>query len=286
MDQVMRLLLGTLALLAMGDAQAQSWCPPGATWHHTYTNHWTHTGYTRYTYTSDTLVGGVMAQRIEQYVEGTAYGEPFAVTMTEAVLTSVQGDLVSIWNGQGFDTLFHFGAIPGDVWRLAPSLTPTAVITVTDTGTMIINGLPLRFIVTGNDTIVERLGALDRVLPPWPIVTLDASNGALRCYSDDDIQFQAPSWGYGCASYTSVLAHGVDAVSLFPNPGTTHFTLQLPPGAHTITLFDATGRMVLEQRTADERPVIGTEHLPAGMYRITVRDERGAVMGATWVKER
>jgi hypothetical protein len=48
----------------------------------------------------------------------------------------------------------------------------------------------------------------------------------------------------------------------------------------------ATGRMVLEQRTAEERPVIGTEHLPSGLYRITVREELGAVMGATWVKER
>jgi hypothetical protein len=227
-----------------------------------------------------------MAQRIEQYAEGTAYGELYAVTMTEPVLTSAQGDLVSIWNGQGFDTLFHFGAIPGDAWRLAPSLTPNAVITVIDTGTMIINGLPLRFIVTDNDTIVERLGALDRVLPPWPIVTLDANNGALRCYSDDDIQFQAPAWSFGCASYTSVLALGVDAISLYPNPGTTYFTLTLQPGLHTITLFDATGRLVLEQRTADSRPVIGTEHLPAGMYRITVRDERGGVTGATWVKER
>jgi hypothetical protein len=44
--------------------------------------------------------------------------------------------------------------------------------------------------------------------------------------------------------------------------------------------------MVLEQRTADELPVISTAHLPAGLYRITLRDQQGAVMGATWVKER
>lgn len=43
--------------------------------------------------------------------------------------------------------------------------------------------------------------------------------------------------------------------------------------------------MVLRQRTADARPVITTEALPAGLYRITVRDEQGTVMGATWVKE-
>jgi hypothetical protein len=43
--------------------------------------------------------------------------------------------------------------------------------------------------------------------------------------------------------------------------------------------------MVLQQRTADARPVIATEALPAGLYRITVRDEQGAVLGAMWVKE-
>jgi hypothetical protein len=43
--------------------------------------------------------------------------------------------------------------------------------------------------------------------------------------------------------------------------------------------------MVLQQRTAVDRPVIDTEALPAGLYRINVRDAQGAVMGATWVKE-
>lgn len=51
-----------------------------------------------------------------------------------------------------------------------------------------------------------------------------------------------------------------------------------------MTLLDATGRMVLEQRTAEERPMIDTEALLAGLYHITVCNERGAVLGATWVK--
>lgn len=74
-------------------------------------------------------------------------------------------------------------------------------------------------------------------------------------------------------------------VPLFPNPGTTHLTLDLSPTPHTITLFDATGRMVLQQRTTDARPVIDTEALPAGLYRIAVRDEHGGSMSTSWVKE-
>ena len=78
---------------------------------------------------------------------------------------------------------------------------------------------------------------------------------------------------------------GSNALSVFPNPGTIDLTLNLSPGPHTITLFEAMGRIVLQQRTADARPVINTEALPAGLYRISVSNEQGAVMGATWVKE-
>jgi len=76
-----------------------------------------------------------------------------------------------------------------------------------------------------------------------------------------------------------------NALSIFPNPGITHFTLSLPPGPHTITLFDATGRAVLQQSTTDTQPVIHAEALPAGLYRITVRDAQGASNNTSWVKE-
>jgi len=71
----------------------------------------------------------------------------------------------------------------------------------------------------------------------------------------------------------------------FPDPGSDHFILQLPAGPHTITLFDATGRRVLQQRTSEARPVIATVALPSGLYRITVRNDQGAITGATWIKE-
>lgn len=79
--------------------------------------------------------------------------------------------------------------------------------------------------------------------------------------------------------------HASKALTVFPNPGADQVTLDLPPGPHTIILFDATGRPVLQQRSTDARPVIATEALPAGLYRIAVRDEQGGMMGATWVKE-
>lgn len=84
---------------------------------------------------------------------------------------------------------------------------------------------------------------------------------------------------------TSVQEHSEVVLLVLPNPGRDRFTLSLPEGLHTITLFDATGRMVLQQRTAEAQPVISTEALPAGLYRVKMRNEQGVVMGATWVKE-
>lgn len=74
-------------------------------------------------------------------------------------------------------------------------------------------------------------------------------------------------------------------IHVFPNPGTIHFSLSLPPGPHTITLLDATCRVVNQQRTTDPRPLVSTEALPAGLYRISVRDGSGRLTGTTWVKE-
>jgi hypothetical protein len=45
------------------------------------------------------------------------------------------------------------------------------------------------------------------------------------------------------------------------------------------------GRMMLRSRTTGTWPVIDNEALPFGLYRVTVRDEHGALMSATWVKE-
>jgi len=39
------------------------------------------------------------------------------------------------------------------------------------------------------------------------------------------------------------------------------------------------------ERITEARPVIATETLPAGLYRIAVRDAQGMMMGTTWVKE-
>ena len=288
----MRAALLPLALLPLL-AAAQSWCPPGATW--TYEAEMFYAGFTRMTYTGDTLVDGYTAQIIDRYTAlqpmqpppGPTFGGPPLISHTPvAVITRSQDDVVYTWELGSWDTLYWFGAAPGQGWtaRHVEGVQDCTPFIVTDTGTAVIDGMALRWIeIESWYRVYERIGSTWDMFMYCPNWIIDGPMG-MRCYSDDEISFQLTTGA--CEQLVGLDdRHSTSWTNPFPNPGTTHFTLDLPPGPHTITLFDASGRTVLQQRTADTRPVIATEALPAGLYRITVRDERGGVMGATWVKE-
>jgi hypothetical protein len=69
--------------------------------------------------------------------------------------------------------------------------------------------------------------------------------------------------------------------SIFPNPGTDHFNVALPPGAHVIRLCDAIGRELLNLRALGPNVRVDTAIFLAGIYFIGVDDQRPE----RWVKE-
>ncbi|MCU0320582.1 MAG: T9SS type A sorting domain-containing protein, partial [Flavobacteriales bacterium] len=295
----MRATLLLVALLPLM-AYTQSWCPPGATW--TYGSDFLgFYGYSQYVYVSDTLVGGQLAHRIDAQGAMSIVGQTQVDEWSQpiAAITVQIGDVVSLWSHteQAWDTLFWLGALPGDAWLRADGLTggcdPPDSLVIVDTATVVYDGFTLRQWTVAQradgmtmftETYTERLGWTMNFSPYPACIIWDGPVG-MRCYSDQDLSLSFTN--FGCETLLDIAERGVSgSLTIFPNPGTTHFTFDLPVDLHTITVMDATGRVVLEQRTADGRPVIGTEALPAGLYRITVRDEHGAVSGATWVKER
>ncbi len=174
---------------------AQSWCASQAVWHHSY--HEGNSGIVGHvltTYTGDTVIGGVVSQRLDGVLN--AYSEQSQNYFTESigpVFTTGTGDLVEKWNGFGFDTLYWFGASLGDRWIFDSG---AGGLTVMDTGMLVISGVPLRYLIvqfdefsTGpaQDTIVERLGFLNHYWDGQGVFLVDAGLGGLRCYSDVDI---------------------------------------------------------------------------------------------------
>lgn len=270
---------------------AQSWCPPGATWTYTHSNNWTHEGYARYQYIGDTVIDGNNAQIISMHAAGYDFSMQANFSWDQGpYFTTVNGGLVSLWTGSAFDTLYNFSASIGDQWQMnvPDGSTPSVVVSVTDTGSTSIDGVPLRYLVTalngsGSDTIMERLGSLSHQLVPWSMSITDQLDGPLRCYADVEIDHRQYWWAFGCESWVGVDKPSISAVTiLFPNPGTDHFTLSLLPGPHTITLFDVTGRIVHQQRTTDAQATIDTARLPSGIYMVKV-DE--GLQPMRWVKE-
>ncbi|MDQ3100438.1 MAG: T9SS type A sorting domain-containing protein [Bacteroidota bacterium] len=263
---------------------AQSWCPPGATWTYSYMN-WTRVGFARFTYVGDTMMAGLAAQKIEQYTEGYDFGtsSPFS-EWVEPAFTTVSGDLVSIWNGATFDTLYNFSAQPGDSWQVTSAMN-AGTITIVDTGLVVIDDIPLRYLVTqDNDTIRERIGSKHRYFFPWYTPVADGPGGSLRCYSDLDIDYQIPELDAECTFIMGMEELENGTIAVFPNPGTDHFTLQLPSGMHELTLFDAQGRLVLQQQLLEERSVISTAHLGSGIFQVLITDPSGRSSGHLWMK--
>ncbi len=242
------------------------------------------------TYNDVITPGGWPATTVEQ-------GTPGATGNYHCVITTVQvplGPTIQGWISAGVDGTnagFPYTSRPAMLtgqWQYGVQPTDTAQVLVA-----LMNGASQTFIAQGTLEATGSLSSWQTFQVPLTYFSTETPDTAfIQIVSS--ISFPNPIAGSfvkvdDLAFVGKVRVHEVherNIIDVFPNPGTTHFTLSLSPGPHTISLFDAMGRNVLELRTADERLVIGTEHLPAGVYRIMVRNEQGGSMSATWVKER
>lgn len=279
-----------LCSLFLSSAFAQSWCPPGATWHHDYFDGIGGVGYVRTEYTGDTLLNGFVCQRLEPIITG--YDQQFQIPFTQPLtprFTRGQAELVELWNGLSFDTLYWFGAAPGDHWDLNDG-----GLAVVDTGSMLIDGQLLKYLVvqwdefaTGppQDTIVERLGFLNYYWDAQGAYLFDTGLRWLRCYSDIEIDQEINMGTCDIILGVSNTSPGDRFLDLHPNPGSDHFTLQLPPGDHDLQIFDQLGRSVIEIDRISDQAVIGTASLAPGNYTLLIADRIGRVVHQRWIKE-
>lgn len=279
------------ALLLHLPVSAQSWCAPGAEWEFRFYSQ-AASGITHATYTGDTIINGLAAQRIDHtiYAVNPEWSGQAFTEVLDPLFTRYDDDIVWMWGQWAgeFDTLMWFGAVPGDRW-LIPAEWTHGGYTVVDTGHFLFGDDLLRWVAVeedvamyGPDTLWERIGFGAIYIDPWESVTIDYTTAHLKCYRDDSgNSFAGPWYSTPCQLTVRTAVHTHEALALpHPNPGTTHFALDLPPGPHTIELFDVTGRRVLHQRTTQERPTISTEHLPPGIYHLRVDD----AAGVRWMK--
>ncbi len=98
----------------------------------------------------------------------------------------------------------------------------------------------------------------------------------------------------GAFSYSNVVAvqrptyQGDAHVVLYPNPSTGDLNVRIPGASEqalVVRLFDATGRLMLEQRTATSVLHIDASALPPGTYRVVAMDGDHWSGTTSWVKQ-
>lgn len=286
-----------LAVFLNAPSVAQQWCMPGARWYHDefeYTM-WGYASYVETYYAGDTLIADSLCQELSytHYYFNDQSQMTVAVALGNFYTASSPG-IVRLWDGSGFDTLFHFAANPGDYWGVPDD---EMRITVMDTGHSVIDGQLLRYQVVqvtyedmtiiGADTVFERFGPLYM----YPYITfttgiiIDGGFHGLRCYSDDEI------------TYTRVNGHcdiglGVDirsryeTAAIFPNPGRDRIWLDGldTEGMLLATIYDMQGAIVASH-TILPRTEIDVSMLARGLYAIVLLTSNGGNLRLEWVKE-
>lgn len=302
----MRAALFTLGFLPWL-AYAQNWCPTGATWQYENIS-FTYTGYFNRLYTGDTLYMGLPAKRIQTlgsyiYLPGTPGADTTYVNYV--TYTAQVGDLVMVRGMEGgltqWDTLMRFDAVPGDRWYpidhevYCDETSLSGMYQVVDTGHITMGGANLRFWTMGvldwqgNEIYTlryyERLGWLWGLVPHPAGCTTTEYGESLLCYADMDVDWDNPQVPGACDLSLAIEPRDESLLRASPNPGTDHFTLALPSGQHTITLFDATGRSVSRQRNGGGPTSMDARHLSIGLYTVLVTDDQGRAQRMKWLKE-
>lgn len=285
------------AFLLTLTAQAQNWVYPGSQWKYNYNNaSASATGYMQIQYIGDTQIIYRNCQVL--YRESYSYSWQFFMygnIPAGNLITFDSANVVYNYNGTGFDTLYNYNAVPGDRWEMTGGAMnnlcdPHSQVVVLDTGTKIINAMPLHYLYVqldyGSqlpgpfyDTIVERVGAIVHYMLPYDLADQligYGEGGDFRCYSDNFFPSYKPHYANPCdfvITTNSIPEQAALAIRAFPNPAhdQTH-VIGIPEGQNAhFRIFSADGRLVLEGELANE--AIPVAQLQDGYYLLEIQTE-------------
>jgi len=304
MNKLLPSLVLIVGMVWSGAMEAQQWCPPGAEWRYPYITlepEYGPNGTLQYRYMGDSLFQGEACQYFESwvYLYDTA-GTPQQLGPWHHFTSTAPG-LIRFWNTfpspPHFDTLAYFDAAPGTNWTFH-GFGEDKVITVQDTGTRVVEGIPLRYVVITSsqpwigiepDTIYERIGALSHDnFRPLINYFMESPVSGLGCYRDDEIEY-VYRHEVSCNSSLSVEKHAFDAAPMLhvhPNPGNDQLQLVLMAGMSQakLTVRDASGRTMGEWPIAGISMELNTAVWPPGLYLLELMDRRGRRGVTRWTK--
>jgi len=300
----MKHLLVLLLIFTSTISTAQTWVQPGATWFYEYEQFSTvcYGSLIKYHYENDVQIGGQLCQEFKQTTYSSTW-DPLDSTTTTIGYTYTSGDTVYYWHHDQFFVLFDFGAQIGDSWVISDSLNSnilndticgdTSSVTVTDIGTIQLDGSTYRTITLKKDTLspyilsgtyIERFGKINNssdysqhffIFPQSdiqnciPHIIIDWCSIYFDCYFDNSFSLN-PSGGCGYSVGTK--EYQENTYSIYPNPVNSDLKISLKDISDDsyIIIYNALGENKYNTKITSTELHINVEHLRKGIYFIKV----------------
>jgi len=295
-----KLLLFFTTIISLSAGSQPVFGPPGATWYFT-TDNIASSLLLRYEVSGYDTIDGLPAVQMSAF---------YAVSNTPIpgynLIAHADSNRLFFHDGESFKLFSDFSAQVGDtlypqfkhwvyVQKQGPEECPYGRIVVTETGTMDINGMSLRFyeyqtideeffsweFYTGR--FIERIIGTGSVWGYPGCCQGCTSISGMVCYSDPEFGDYHPyssmvcDFGVGIESVDSSFKQ----ISIFPNPTQNQLNIILPPGGSRAEMYDQSGRLVMSRFVYPgwDRTTVDVATLSAGMYLVRVVKEGGEVLG-------
>lgn len=291
------------------NAYSQNWCPAGATWYYTDESA-TMSGYSKLTYSHDTIINSIGCKIITHYAEGDGiFGHYAGFRFSSPYFTYEQNGVAYLYNNKEgnnkFDTLFNINAQIGDKWRFPLVDTicadSTYFMKVLNTGTKTLNGFNLKWLyiktgpipypgsgdfLYGFDTITERFGPRYDDICYGLICNNSAdecAHGGLRCYSDDAFGVYSTGLTSSCDYLTGTTETQIrqEILKIYPTLAQSQITLEFDltvPISASIEIRNILGQSVkiidnITFSNSKNKIEIDVSEFSKGLYFLEVQNE-------------
>lgn len=283
-------LLFILVLMSV-QGYAQSWCPTGSTWHYSYSS-MLESGFVRLEYSGDSLVDGVIAQKINRQRHTYNHlNNTYHIHDLELELTYENEGVVFIRFSNEWDTLYNFNATVGDHWYMS---TPEGwndvnlKLNVVAEGSILLNDEYRNYKVlegetdygVGPDTIVEGIGSINGYLHQFDsfIGMIDGNSaGHFRCYSNSNFQTYQYSQDLPCDFIVGIIENeAASSFALYPNPTKDVVNISCDDSFQSMELFNAFGQLLLK---SSAQSFLDLGDYERGIYYLRISSDHSVKLG-------
>ena len=289
------LMFFIISLICLYTKAQKEWAPVGAKWY--YSVNQTNNICSYIESVGDTIIEGKTCKILD--IEYCNYTFP----RTRQYICQ-QGDSVFYYNKQDFFLLYDFSAKVGDTitvfenefncgfpFNLNPesdSCTCNCLkYSITDIDSITVEGqfLKRQHINTvfsecnwrvGDEYIIEKLGNLNYFFgSPKTIIIHETSHiGMLRCYQDQQIEYENPDWSFEC-DYDNIVGFRKTNMSrnitVYPNPVFDYLNIKSDIIIENIKIYTIVGHLIQNIDYQGNSFMIDLKHLNQGLYFIVLK---------------